>query len=114
MELVSVRQPFSSSYTNNMTQEFDQHLTDEWKEIDIFNTYITKPRETHGRLHCAIRFPGATRGTIWLDNDMSIAEINVYQDTGIGKHGCYKRSILDVKDKYVGAQLVFAGKEKEE
>ena len=54
----------------------------------------------------SIRFPGATRGYIKLDNDI-ITEIKFYSDTCSGIIGVYVDKVKDSCNKYIGCKIIF-------
>ena len=87
-------------YVNNITKDLDMYT-----KYDKFNTYICQWKENIMNFWC-IRFLGATRGKIIVDDDMVILEIELYPDTSFGNAlGCYKESAKKVVNKYVGTKL---------
>ena len=108
IELITKLQEYSDDYENDLTREMDNNLLDNWKEVleegYTHGTYIY--RGDIGRSNMAIRFPGATRGHIEVDENMIIQKIQLYEDTCFGFVGCYKPSVKEAIEKYVGAKIV--------
>ncbi len=82
----------------------DAHVNDAFAPFmgEYFEgTYLVESGEAY-----AIRFPGATRGHIEIDETSVITKVVFYPRTSVYKDiGCYKESILEVEGKFVGAKL---------
>ncbi|MGU8835825.1 hypothetical protein ACV3UL_16250 [Clostridium perfringens] len=94
---------------NELTKEMDEYLVDEIKELTYCgSTYIyDSPRTlSNGRIGYGLRFPGATRGSIELDDNMVIQKIWLYRDE-YGTDKIYKKGIDEIFEKYIGMKLVF-------
>jgi hypothetical protein len=100
--LITHRDKDTGDYTNDLTIEMDSHAE---HISSFFHTYIYDRQVNKGSW--AIRFPGATRGSIFVNDEHIITKINLYEDTCFTKLECYKRSVLGAIDKYVGMKLVF-------
>ncbi len=88
---------------NNLTKEMDKYVLGDWPEF--CRTYMYDPdRETDK--YFGIRFPGATRGHIEVDENMIIKNIALYNDTCFNIHILYNKDVLDVLPKYIGMKLV--------
>jgi len=104
MELITVvniiiGQP---EWINDLTREMDKHLLYSF-DIPHWNTYIYRHRNRKNALD--IRYPGATRGHIVVNNNM-IERIRFYNTADI-----YKPSVKEAVQKYIGAKLVFESEE---
>lgn len=94
-------------WVNDLTKEMDKYLIGKWPER--FCTYINEPdRETDK--YFAIRFPGATRGHIEVDENMIIKDIKLYDVTCFDTHILYDKKVLDILSKYIGMKLVIVPK----
>ena len=93
---------------NDLTRELDKYLIGEW--LPFWHTYIYEPdRETSK--HFGIRFPGATRGHIEVDENMIIKDIRLYNDTCFETHHLYKKDVLEILSKYIGMKLIITPRE---
>jgi len=91
----------SDDYFNEITAMLDSHLKDEWTSlIDKFgfSTYMMFRRHDGA----AIRFPGATRGSVNFDKNQVITEVMLYTDMGT----IYNESALEALKKYIGCKLI--------
>lgn len=93
------------TWINDITRELDNYV-----KLSInkpyLHTYIQKFPEPNVFV---IRFPGATRGYLKVDDDNKIIEIELYEDACIGPVSCYTLralKLLNIK-KYIGATLDF-------
>lgn len=100
MELITVRK--YDDYVNDLTKEMDKHLLFHAPKLG-WSTYLWYNFKEDG---VAIRYPGATRGHIEYDKDMIITDVVIYEDTGIGKMGCYKESVREAVKQFIGARIV--------
>lgn len=101
-ELITKKEKGDIHLTNNLTREIDGYLKDEYKndKYDIFNTYIYD-RSIDG-INWAIRYPGATRGGISVNENMIITDIRL----NIGLDSIYKSEVKGILNKYIGMKLV--------
>ena len=91
----------NQEYFNEITKELDKYLLYSNSPY-CFDTYII----AYDTGLWSIRFPGATRGHIRVDDSMIITEIKLYDDTAFGdKIGCYKREAIDVVRRFIGTKL---------
>jgi len=102
---------------NCFTKECDIYLNKESKKIkDYFDggicTYLSEwdPKQTGDEFHrlFAIRFPGATRGCLWLDRESNlISNIKFDETTSFSEAiGCYTRDLLTIVPKWIGKELI--------
>lgn len=91
-------------YECEMTKAFDKHLI---KPHRNWSTYMC-PFD-RGRM--VLRYPGATRGCIWYDENNVITDIKFYkegydnEDTLGGEE--YHASVQEEANKYIGCRLIF-------
>lgn len=81
-----------------------------YKEYAGIATYVLEP-DRYTPCMYAIRFPGATRGHIEVDENNIIKDIKFYGDSGIAKKephnvGIYKESIIEEVKKFIGRKIV--------
>jgi hypothetical protein len=91
----------SDDYFNEITTMLDTYLVDEWKKLTDkigFSTYMMFRR----KLGAAIRFPGATRGSVNFDENHIITEVMLYGDM----KSIYKEGALEALKQYIGCELV--------
>ena len=81
---------------NKLTLEMDKFRKPECRH---FETYIYD--EPIGGIWL-IRYPGATRGSIAVDENMIIQKISLYNDT----RDIYEDSVDKIFEKYIGMKLV--------
>lgn len=93
---------------NDLTKKFDEHLVDELKKIIeegyCKGTYIFYTERDYQDKSLAIRFPGATRGGIFIDSDDIITRIELITETCFDHH-CYKESLKSIIPELLGTQL---------
>jgi len=89
-------------YTNDLTREMDTYLG--YKK-GLARTYIydTKFEDCY-----AIRYPGATRGHIRVNDNDIITEIILYRDK-YNTDKIYKENVRECFKKYIGMKLVMEG-----
>jgi hypothetical protein len=87
--------------TNDLTREMDINLK---KPNQYMQTYVYEDRYQN---KYAIRYPGATRGHIKVDENDIILEIKLYKDS-MNTHKIYKPEVEECFEKYIGMKLVFA------
>lgn len=85
-----------SYLSNDLTKEMDTYLVYQNSEHPM-KTYIYDKFKDKWTL----RFPGATRGYIKVDENEIITEIVLYDDTV----GIYKPEVRECFDKYIGMQI---------
>lgn len=74
-------------------------------------TYVLEPSWGREKL-MAIRFPGATRGHIEIDNNNTIVYIMFYEESGIANDdmpnnvGIYKNEIKELVKQFIGRKVV--------
>jgi hypothetical protein len=86
--------------TNDLTREMDSYLKHENKYMQ---TYIYDHSLT-GKTW-AIRYPGATRGHIEVDENNIIKDIVLYKDS-YNTDKIYKDDVRSCFEKYIGFKLV--------
>lgn len=91
-------------YRNNITNELDKYLIDEFK-IHNFTTYILKWNNGVNDIF-SIRVPGRTRGCIYVDENMFIIKIRIDDDNINGKFACYKSGAKESIEKYIGTKII--------
>jgi hypothetical protein len=99
-----------------ITEEMDKYLLREWrKHVDggyTLGTYICEPDSWREGKCWSIRFPGATRGHIYTDNDDIILEVVLYDEPVDRRCPCYDRRIrweMLKKNKYIGMKIIVEG-----
>lgn len=98
-------------WVNDLTKEMDNYLLGEWTRR--YCTYMYRPdKETEK--YFGIRFPGATRGHIEVDENMIIKDIKLYTDTCFDIHILYDKKVLDILPKYIGMKLVIKSTKSQE
>lgn len=114
-DIVCMLDEFSDKYTNEITEEIDKHLREEYikynEEEDYYKIktcmwerdYFYNPPESS----CPIRCHGATRGHINIDKDDIITNIQFYEDTCFGIIGIYNETVNTIKDKFIGRKVIF-------
>jgi hypothetical protein len=102
MEKILLTKRNHSGFENDLTREMDKHRS---YESEISHTYIYDHQLNKGSW--ALRLPGATRGSIIVDNENAIKDINLYEDTCFGRLGCYKESVREMVRRFVGYKIVF-------
>lgn len=100
-ELITARKEYRD-YTNDLTREMDSYLCN---HVDSFRTYIY---DTPFNNTWAIRYPGATRGHIKLDENNIIKEIVLYKN--YNSHTIYKDNIEECFSKYIGMKFIIKNK----
>lgn len=89
---------FNEDYVNDLTKELDKHLIGKYPDYICTYIYGIIPDE-HGWI--AIRFPGATRGAIQLDENNVIQRISLYKDIR-----CYDNGAEKAVSKFIGHKLI--------
>lgn len=93
-------------YFNNITEELNEYLLPQYNyKSHSFYTYIGQWKQDNPYTWC-IRFPGATRGHIKVDDNMIITEINLYDSAFQDGIGCYKREAEQALTKHIGTKLI--------
>lgn len=88
--------------TNDLTREMDTYLIEKIKKLKhVGQTYLYD--HPFGK-HWPIRFPGATRGHIEVDENDIIQDIKLY--TSGNTDGIYNFNVRDCFEKYIGMKLV--------
>lgn len=86
-------------HTNDLTREMDSYVT---MNVSSFNTYIYDAKNDNGDFYSyAIRYPGATRGHIELNEENIITNIKLYDST----KDIYRKEVEDILKKYIGMKL---------
>lgn len=94
-ELKTVKK-HSFQLVNKLTLEMDKFRKPECRH---FETYVFD--EPIGKFWF-IRYPGATRGKIVVDENMIIQKISLYNDT----RDIYEDSVDKIFEKYIGMKLI--------
>lgn len=94
----------TDEYINDLTEEMDKHILHPVPKLS-WKTYIYAP--SFNRSHYGIRYPGATRGSVVLDEDNIITNIILYDTAVGGVIGCYKDSVNEAVKQFIGRKLSF-------
>lgn len=98
-----------SDYVNELTKEMDSYLIDSIKALnsEFLATYFYLEDELKlgEKQHFAFRYPGATRGSIYIDENNEITKIDLYDDE-YHTDSIYKPDVRSIFDKYIGLKLV--------
>lgn len=98
MDLITIKK--RKDYTNDLTREMDTYL--KIKSAYSFNTYIcSKYKDMY-----PIRYPGATRGHIRVDENEIITEIVLYKNEDYDTSEIYESDIEECFKKYIGMRIV--------
>ena len=89
-------------YTNDLTREMDKYLKYKSKYAQ---TYIMEVEKIKDRYYSALRYPGATRGHIEVDDNNIIIDIKLYTDLSTDK--IYEYNVRDIFKNYIGKKLLF-------
>lgn len=96
-------------FVNLLTEEMDSYLLDSIKGLknEFLKTYIYLKDELKlgEKQHFAFRYPGATRGSIYIDENNEITKIDLYDDE-YHTDSIYKPDVRSIFDKYIGLKLV--------
>ena len=86
-------------YTNDLTRDMDNYLRyfSEYAQTYIYNGIL-------GSKVWAIRYPGATRGHLEINEDDIIIDIVLYKDCN--SHRIYKENVEECFKKYIGMKLI--------
>lgn len=86
-------------YVCELTEEMDKHL--KFNNPGNFCTYIYNDKIDK---YWLIRFPGATRGRITVDENEVIINIEIYND----ENNIYRPKTENIlKEKYIGMKIIF-------
>lgn len=98
-ELITIKNEYIYK-TNDLTREMDNYLI---KSIDStrLKTYIYDYFFEESMCY-AIRFPGATRGFIRINEENIIKEIKLYDDL----KEIYENDVINCFRKYIGMKLI--------
>lgn len=96
-KLITKKEGRFSYLSNDLTKEMDKYLVYQNSKHPM-NTYIYDKFKDKWTL----RFPGATRGYIKVDENEVITEIVLYDDTV----GIYKPEVRECFNKYIGIKIV--------
>jgi hypothetical protein len=88
-----------NDYVNDLTKEIDKHLIGNYPDYVCTYIYEGKPNE-HGCY--ALRFPGATRGGIKVNEDNIIEEIIFFRDIRF----IYDDAVEEAVKKFIGAKII--------
>ena len=110
IDLITEKEEFGDNYVNDLTREMDKYLLYPDNHCGS-PTYIYANDINKNRM--AIRYPGATRGGISLDENRVITDIQLYDDTcfDAGKHGVgvYKPEMKEAVQKFIGMKIIVRG-----
>lgn len=96
MKKLKTKRKHSVYLINKLTLEMDTFRKPEYRH---FETYIYD--EPIGRIWL-IRYPGATRGKIVVDENMIIQKISLYDDS----RDIYEDLVDKIFEKYIGMKLI--------
>lgn len=88
----------------------NESFFNERRQNNGFCTYVMDS-DTFRPNMMAIRFPGATRGHILLDDNNTVKDIVFYKDSGIfakepNNVGIYKEEILEETRQFIGRKII--------
>lgn len=96
-ELITKKEKGYLHLVNDLTKELDDYLL--INETYKINNYIyDHPFDNSW----PIRYPGATRGGIRVDENNIITDIVLYEDSD----DIYKKNVREILSKYIGMKLV--------
>jgi len=97
----------SEEYTCELTDFLNEHM--EWKGDRIFGNYCMKFDEKH----IAIRYPGATRGDIEVDENNVVVKVRLYNMSGGVAFGgkIYKDGTDQEALKFIGYKVEWPAEE---
>lgn len=96
-ELITKKEKGYSNLVNDLTKELDDYLDFNLK-YKLNNYIYDHPFDNSW----PIRYPGATRGGIRVDENNIITDIVLYEDSD----DIYKKNVRDILSKYIGMKLV--------
>lgn len=101
--LIPKYEPSWKQYTCGLTDVMNNYLVNGKKDASTYLYDYGPRKEMDGKpgYVYSIRFPGATRGHIYLDDDNIITEIKFYYD-----NKCFKDTIEEDMQKYIGYLLI--------
>lgn len=100
-KLITLRDSITKEFVNDLTKEMDRHLLYGHK----FQTYLTSKKNSK----CVIlRFPGATRGHLTLDDNNIITDIVLYETACDNCIRCYSHKVRESIKQFIGMELVVA------
>lgn len=97
MDIIS-KPSIMDEWVNDLTHFMDSFLI---RKSKYFETYICKNKTS--RNHWVIRYPGATRGHILVDDDNIILDIVLYDTCDM----CYSKDIYEYVKIVIGDKLIF-------
>ena len=101
--------PYSllEKWIGDFTNDIDNFLTDDYKkDDDSYKTYIMHTKSDKNIL--AIRFPGATRGHVSIDDNGIITSVVFYDETCFDIFKLYKKEVIEaINSKYIGTKIIF-------
>lgn len=95
--LLTKKEKSYKDLTNDLTREMDTFLT---MSNEYFETYLYDKCQNKW----PIRYPGATRGHVEVNEDDVIIDIKLYDDK-YHTDGIYKPEVRDIFKKYIGMKL---------
>jgi len=108
-ELVSTK-PYekcnNDRYVNDLTRTMDEHLLDVYKSCIDYGGFTYMLCDNTIPNFYGIRLPGATRGDIEFDNNGVIIAINLYETAIDNCVACYKPSVREAIQKFIGYKIV--------
>lgn len=100
MDLITKKDEYIE-LTNNLTREMDSYYVYDKKYLEHMKTFLYP----YNKNVWLIRFPGATRGRIILDDNDKIIEIELYHNEHKTDE-IYKPQVRECFKKYIGMKLV--------
>lgn len=97
----------SEDIVNDLTREMDKYSNKNGDSWGNFCTYIYPERIKRGenKHTMAIRYPGATRGYVELNNDNIITNIVLYSDACFDTLKQYDVKVIEAVKKFIGYKL---------
>lgn len=96
-ELITTKVKDFNEMVNDLTREMDEHLLQD-KKFPFCYTYLLPDLKGERFI---LRYPGATRGQLYVDKNNIITEILLNEN-----RSCYKDTVKDIIQKYIGIKIV--------
>ncbi len=94
-------------FINNLTKELDNNLSEEYLLFNRMKHYICSMMIYNNERYYPIRFPGATRGGIVVDNNNIIIKIIINKDfIENNKLKIYNSNVINNINKFIGYKII--------